>query len=378
MVFQSGRRISRNKTNLRRGGAPGMPELRKVVVNVNFTDRMGDNTLTRKLGRQEKQMLEEHLEELLSANLLDFSEINDVDLEQLKSDKHNFVLTFTFTNPLPADQVQIVVRKYIETCRAHGLTLEDGIEYILDEYILAVLPDEMKESMPVALLEPLTPVSKSETRWESQTPPTPSSSLSVASSVSSSKKKHYGPFMCELNDKGSRCVQSGERMDMVNCRINDNNNCALALGHQVVHRSKRSPSPKRVRSKRAVGESKPNVWIEHIRAYQATHPGMKWKTAMKESRASYDKTEDRSRQNVMNGGMEVSVRDFEGRLTTYEVESSDTIDSLWTKIMDKQGYSDRNRLSLVFGSKLQDGRTLADYNIKSGSKISLTYRCEGN
>jgi hypothetical protein len=289
MVFQSGRRISRKKTNLRRGGAVSMPELRKLVVNVNFTDRMGDNTLTRKLDRQEKQMLEEHLEELVSNDLIDFGEISDVDLEQLKSEKHNFVLTFTFSNPIRSDRVELVVKKYIETSRQHGLTLEDGIEYILDENIVPVLPEELKSSMPVAELELSAPVAKAETRWESQTPPTPVSPSSVTSSVSS-RQKHFGPHQCMLNDKGSRCVSGGPH-DSVNCRINENNNCALALGHQVVHRSKRSgtPSPKKVRSKRAVGESKPNVWIDHVRAYQATHPGMKWQTAMKESRPSYIK-----------------------------------------------------------------------------------------
>jgi hypothetical protein len=279
MVFQSGRRISRKKTNLRRGGTQ---QLGKVVVNVNFTDRMGDNILTRKLDRQEKQMLEEHLEELVSSDLLDFSEISDVDLEQLKKGKHYFVVTFTFTNPLSLEQVEIILKKYIETSRQHGLTLEDGIEYILDENIAPVLPEELKSSMPVTELELSAPVAKTETRWESQTPPTPVSPSSVASSVSSRQ--------CILNDKGNRC-KSGEPHDSVNCRLNENNNCALALGHQVVHRSKRSgtPSPKKVRSKRADGEYKPNVWIDHIRAYQDAHPGMKWQTAMKESRPSYIK-----------------------------------------------------------------------------------------
>ena len=254
-----------------------MPELVKLVINVNFTDRMGNNTLTQKLSGEEKQMLEEHVNELANADPLDFSAIRNVDLEQLKIGKHHFVLTFTFTNPLPAEQVGLLVMKYIETGRKQGLTLEDEIKYIFDSDFSAPVPKELESSLPVALLEAGS---------DSQTPPTPSS---VASSVSS-RQKHYGPFQCELNAKGNRCVP-GTKHDGDRCRLNENNNCALALGHEVVHRSKRTntPSPKKVRSKRIVGESKSNVWIDQIRSYQATHPDMKWQTAMQESRPSYNK-----------------------------------------------------------------------------------------
>lgn len=252
------------ETSLPTQSAGKMPELGKLVINVNFTDRMGNNTLTRKLSGEETQMLKEHVNDLANANTDDFSAISNIDLEQLKIGKHHFVITFTFTNPLQAEQVGLLVMKYIESGREYGLTLEDEIEYIFDSDFSAPVPKELESSVPA-----------------------PSS---VASSVSS-RQKHYGPFRCELNAKGNRCVHGRTKNDGVNCRLNENNNCALALGHEVVHRSKRTntPSPKKVRSKRIVGESKPNAWIEHIRSYQATHPGMKWQTAMKESRPSYNK-----------------------------------------------------------------------------------------
>jgi hypothetical protein len=252
-----------------------MPELSKLAINVNFTDRMGNNTLTRKLSGEETQMLKEHVNDLANANTDDFSAISTIDLEQLKIGKHHFVITFTFTNPLPAEQVGLLVMKYIESGREYGLTLEDEIEYIFDSNFDAPVPQELEAYRPVSV--PLS---------VSGSPPT----LSSVPSSASSRKKYYGPFQCELNAKRNRCVQ-GTTHDGEHCRLNENNNCALAIGHQVVHRSKRSdtPSPKKVRSKRAVGESKPNRWIDHIRAYQATHPGMKWQTAMQESRPSYNK-----------------------------------------------------------------------------------------
>jgi hypothetical protein len=289
MVFQSSRRISQ-KLN-KKGGVGfdvgSMPKLKKLVINVNFTDRQGNNTLTKKLSRQEKQLIEEHLEEIVNQNPLDFSQINDVDVEQIQKGKHHFVVTFTFTNPTPADQVDIMIKKYIQTGREKGFNLEDGIEYIFDQDISAEVPEDLKSSMPVLEISP--GVSKVQ---ESQSPAP--SSLSSETSSESLHQKHYGPFMCALNAKGTRCV-AGAVHDSEHCRLNENNNCALALGHKVIKRSLRADgvkgeaSPKKATSKRAVGETKPNRWIEHVKAYQLTHPGMKWFTALKESRSSYNK-----------------------------------------------------------------------------------------
>lgn len=288
MVFQSGRRISQKRN--KKGGVGfdvgSMPQLKKLVINVNFTDLQGNNTLTKKLSRQEKQLIEEHLEEIVNQDPLDFSQINDVDLEQIQKGKHHFVLTFTFANPTPADQVDIMIKKYIETGREKGFNLDDGIKYIFDQDISAQVPEELKSSIPVLEISPMTGVSKVQ---ESQSP---------APSIVSSHQKHNGPFMCALNAKGTRCV-AGAVHDSEHCRLNENNNCALALGHKVIKRSLRADgingeaSPKKTTSKRAVGETKPNRWIEHVKAYQLTHPGMKWFTALKESSSSYNKTEDR-------------------------------------------------------------------------------------
>ncbi|KAI9281655.1 ubiquitin family-domain-containing protein [Sporodiniella umbellata] len=75
--------------------------------------------------------------------------------------------------------------------------------------------------------------------------------------------------------------------------------------------------------------------------------------------------------------MQIFIKSLSGKTTAFEVESSDTIESVKNKIQAQQGFFAHQQKLIFEGKPLENDCTFSDYNIQKESILHLNFGLRG-